>query len=121
MHKKYNIQKKRYFTASVRRIQRHDISVAGPFIMGLDVDRPDIGVHIADTANRYGVDVLRKIAPVLSMKGPSSRIGAYERSLYYGKIRPTYLLRGRRIWVYFDKSDENLAGESVVLAWGYPH
>jgi len=42
----------------VRRIQRHGISVVGSFIMGLDVDRPGIGRQIADTANRYGVDLL---------------------------------------------------------------
>jgi radical SAM superfamily enzyme YgiQ (UPF0313 family) len=58
VHKKYNIQKKRDFKNSVRRIQRHGISVAGSFIMGLDVDRPGIGSQIADTANRYGVDLL---------------------------------------------------------------
>ena len=58
VHKKYNIQKDRDFRASVHRIQRHDITVAGSFIIGLDVDRPGIGLEIADTANRYGVDVL---------------------------------------------------------------
>lgn len=58
VHKKYNIQKERNFRASVRRIQRHGISVAGSFIMGLDVDRAGIGLQIADTANRYGVDLL---------------------------------------------------------------
>ena len=58
LHKKYNMQKERDFGASVRRIQRHGISVAGSFIMGLDVDRPGIGRQIADTANRYGVDIL---------------------------------------------------------------
>jgi radical SAM superfamily enzyme YgiQ (UPF0313 family) len=58
VHKKYNIQKNRDFRASVRRIQRHGISVVGSFIMGLDVDRQGIGRQIADTANRYGVDLL---------------------------------------------------------------
>jgi radical SAM superfamily enzyme YgiQ (UPF0313 family) len=58
VHKKYNIQKDRDFRASVRRIQRHHISVAGSFIMGLDVDRPGVGRQIAGTANRYGVDIL---------------------------------------------------------------
>jgi radical SAM superfamily enzyme YgiQ (UPF0313 family) len=58
VHKKYNIQEDRDFRASVRRIQRHHITVAGSFIMGLDVDRPGIGLQIAATANRYGVDVL---------------------------------------------------------------
>jgi radical SAM superfamily enzyme YgiQ (UPF0313 family) len=58
VHKKYNIQKGRDFKASVSRIQRHGISVAGSFIIGLDVDRPGIGLQIAGTANRYGVDIL---------------------------------------------------------------
>jgi radical SAM superfamily enzyme YgiQ (UPF0313 family) len=58
VHKKYNIQEDRDFRASVRRIQRHHITVAGSFIMGLDVDRPGVGLQIAATANRYGVDVL---------------------------------------------------------------
>jgi radical SAM superfamily enzyme YgiQ (UPF0313 family) len=58
VHKKYNIRESRDFRASVRRIQRHDISVVGSFIMGLDVDRPGIGLQIADAANRYGVDIL---------------------------------------------------------------
>ena len=58
VHKKYNIQKDRDFRASVSRIQRHKISVAGSFIMGLDVDRPGVGLRIAGTANRYGVDIL---------------------------------------------------------------
>lgn len=61
VHKKYNIQKHRDFRASVRRIQRHNISVAGSFIMGLDVDRPGIGLQIARTAERYGVDVLNAL------------------------------------------------------------
>ena len=61
VHKKYNIQKDRDFRASVRRIQRHYISVAGSFIMGLDIDRSGIGLQIADTANQYGVDVLNTL------------------------------------------------------------
>lgn len=61
VHKKYNIQKDRDFRASVRRIQRHGISVAGSFIMGLDVDRPGIGLQIAATAARYGVDFLNAL------------------------------------------------------------
>jgi radical SAM superfamily enzyme YgiQ (UPF0313 family) len=58
LHKKYNIQKERDFGASVRRIQQHGICVAGSFIMGLDVDRPGIGLQIAATADRYDVDIL---------------------------------------------------------------
>jgi radical SAM superfamily enzyme YgiQ (UPF0313 family) len=61
VHKKYNIQKNRDFRASVRRIQRHGISVVGSFIMGLDVDRPGIGRQIADTATQYGVDLLNAL------------------------------------------------------------
>lgn len=58
VHKEFNIQKGRDFKAYVRRIQWHGISVVGSFIMGLDVDEQGIGQQIADTANRYGVDVI---------------------------------------------------------------
>ncbi len=58
VHKKYNIQKDRDYGVSVRRIQSYNITVAGSFIMGLDVDRHGIGLNIADTANKYGVDIL---------------------------------------------------------------
>lgn len=58
IHKKYNIQNGRDFRESVRRIQDHGITVAGSFIMGLDVDRPGIGLQIARTAEEYGVDVM---------------------------------------------------------------
>jgi radical SAM superfamily enzyme YgiQ (UPF0313 family) len=58
VHKKFNIQKGRDFKTSVKRIQRHGIVVAGSFIMGLDVDEPGIGRQIADTATRYGLDLL---------------------------------------------------------------
>jgi len=58
VHKKFNIQAGRDFKASVRRIQRHGILVAGSFIMGLDVDEQGIGHQIFDTANRYGLDFL---------------------------------------------------------------
>jgi radical SAM superfamily enzyme YgiQ (UPF0313 family) len=58
VHKKFNLQKGRDIKASVRRIQKHRIMVAGSFIMGLDSDRKGIGVRIAETANDYGVDTL---------------------------------------------------------------
>lgn len=56
--KKFNVHKGRDFRASVRRIQRHGILVVGSFIIGLDVDRPGIGRHIAEVACRYGLDNL---------------------------------------------------------------
>ncbi len=56
--KKFNLLKGRDFRASVRRIQRHNILVAGSFIIGLDVDEPGIGRRIAEVARRYGVDNL---------------------------------------------------------------
>jgi len=59
--KKYNLLKNRDFRASVRRIQRHGILVAGSFIIGLDVDGPGIGNHIAKVASRYGVDSLNAL------------------------------------------------------------
>jgi radical SAM superfamily enzyme YgiQ (UPF0313 family) len=56
--KKFNLLKGRDFRASVRRIQQHNILVAGSFIMGLDVDEPGIGERIAETASQYGVDII---------------------------------------------------------------
>jgi len=59
--KKFNLLKDRDFRASVRRIQRHNILVAGSFIIGLDVDEPGIGKRIAEVAGRYGVDNLNTL------------------------------------------------------------
>jgi len=50
--KKFNLLKGRDFRASVRRIQRHNIMVAGSFIIGLDIDRPGIGNRIARGASQ---------------------------------------------------------------------
>jgi radical SAM superfamily enzyme YgiQ (UPF0313 family) len=59
--KKFNLLKGRDFRASVRRIQRHSILVAGSFIIGLDIDEPGIGKRIAEAASRYGVDNLNTL------------------------------------------------------------
>jgi len=59
--KKFNLLKDRDFRASVRRIQRHGILVAGSFIIGLDVDEPGIGKDIAEVARGYGVDNLNAL------------------------------------------------------------
>jgi radical SAM superfamily enzyme YgiQ (UPF0313 family) len=56
--KKFNLLKGRDFRNSVRRIQRHGILVVGSFIIGLDIDKPGIGKHIAEVAHRYGLDNL---------------------------------------------------------------
>jgi radical SAM superfamily enzyme YgiQ (UPF0313 family) len=56
--KKFNLLKGRDIRASVQRIQRHHILVAGSFIMGLDIDEPGIGKRIAEVAGQYGVDNL---------------------------------------------------------------
>ena len=48
--KKFNFLNGRDSCASVRRIQRHGILVAGSFIMGLDIDEPGIGKLIAEAA-----------------------------------------------------------------------
>ncbi|MFC1562536.1 B12-binding domain-containing radical SAM protein [candidate division KSB1 bacterium] len=53
---KFNLLKGRDYRASIRRIQRHNIVVVGSFIIGLDIDKPGIGKHIADMASQYGVD-----------------------------------------------------------------
>jgi radical SAM superfamily enzyme YgiQ (UPF0313 family) len=59
--KKFNLLNGRDFCASVGRIQRHGILVAGSFIIGLDVDKPGIGKRIAEVAGRYGVDNLNAL------------------------------------------------------------
>jgi radical SAM superfamily enzyme YgiQ (UPF0313 family) len=55
---KFTLLKDRDIRASVRRIQRHNMLVAGSFIIGLDADEAGIGARIAETAGRYGVDHL---------------------------------------------------------------
>jgi radical SAM superfamily enzyme YgiQ (UPF0313 family) len=57
VHKKFNIQNGRDFRASVRNIQKHGIVVVGSFIMGIDTDKPGIGLVLDDAARRYGVDM----------------------------------------------------------------
>ena len=59
--KKFNIMKHRDLRASVRRIQRHGLVVAGSFIMGLDTDHRGIGERIALAADHYGVDILNAL------------------------------------------------------------
>ncbi len=59
--KKFSLLKERDFRASVRRIQRHNMLVVGSFIIGLDIDKPGIGEHIAEAANQYGVDYLNML------------------------------------------------------------
>jgi radical SAM superfamily enzyme YgiQ (UPF0313 family) len=59
--KKFNLLKGRDFRASVRRIQRHHILVAGSFIIGLDIDELGIGKRIAEVASQYGVDFLNAL------------------------------------------------------------
>ena len=53
--------KNRDLRASVDRIHRHGIMVAGSFALGLDVDRKGIGRQIADAGHRYGIDVLNTL------------------------------------------------------------
>ncbi|MFY9726286.1 MAG: radical SAM protein [Bryobacteraceae bacterium] len=54
--KKFNLQQGRDFRASVRRIQRHGLSVVGSFIIGIDTDKRGIGETIARAAREYGID-----------------------------------------------------------------
>lgn len=56
--RKFSLLKSRDYRQSVRRIQRHNILVAGSFIMGFDTDEPGCGKRIADLATEYGVDGL---------------------------------------------------------------
>jgi radical SAM superfamily enzyme YgiQ (UPF0313 family) len=59
--KKFNLVGGRDIPASVRRIQRHKILVVGSFVIGLDIDGPGIGRHVAETASRYGVHGLNAL------------------------------------------------------------
>lgn len=59
--KKFNLVNGHDFAASVRRIQRHGILVAGSFIVGLDADESGIGQRIADAARLYGMDILNTL------------------------------------------------------------
>jgi radical SAM superfamily enzyme YgiQ (UPF0313 family) len=43
---------------SIQRIQRHNIIIAGSFIIGLDSDQAGIGERIARVASQYGIDNL---------------------------------------------------------------
>jgi len=54
--KKFNLQKGRDFSASVRRIRQHGICVVGSFIIGIDTDQRGIGEAIARAAREYGID-----------------------------------------------------------------
>jgi len=58
INKKFNIPRGRDLKASVRRIQRHGIGVAGSFIIGLDADQKGIGRQIVAAAKHYGLDIL---------------------------------------------------------------
>jgi radical SAM superfamily enzyme YgiQ (UPF0313 family) len=59
--KKFNARGDRDFRASVRRIHRHKILVAGSFVIGLDVDGPGIGRRVAEAASHYRVDTLNAL------------------------------------------------------------
>ena len=59
--KKFYLLKERDFRASVKRIQRHNMLVVGSFIIGLDIDKPGIGKHVAEVAHQYGVDYLNML------------------------------------------------------------
>jgi len=59
--KRFNLRDGRDIRASVRRIQRHGIMVVGSFIVGLDVDRPGVGMRVAKLAVRYGLDHLNTL------------------------------------------------------------
>jgi radical SAM superfamily enzyme YgiQ (UPF0313 family) len=59
--KKFNLINGRDFRDSVQRIQRYKIIVTGSFIIGLDIDEPGIGTHVAEVADRYGVDSLNAL------------------------------------------------------------
>ncbi len=58
VNKKFNVRSAAEIKASVRRLQRHGITVMGSFIFGLDSDRKHVGMQIAEAASAYGLDGL---------------------------------------------------------------
>ena len=56
--KKFNLRGDRDMRASVRRIRRHRIVVAGSFIIGLNTDRPGAGARIVQACRDYDIDIL---------------------------------------------------------------
>jgi radical SAM superfamily enzyme YgiQ (UPF0313 family) len=56
--KKFTIRNTRQMRDSVRRIQKHGITVLGSFILGLDIDVQGCGEQIASAARAYGLDIL---------------------------------------------------------------
>ncbi len=56
IHKKFNIVRGKDIPGSVRRIQKHRISVVGSFIMGIDTDEKGIGEITAQASSAYGLD-----------------------------------------------------------------
>jgi len=59
--KKFNLFKGRDFREAIQRLQKHNIMVAGSFIIGLDIDEPGIGKRIARMASHYGLDNLNAL------------------------------------------------------------
>jgi radical SAM superfamily enzyme YgiQ (UPF0313 family) len=92
LSKKFNLQQGRDFRTSIKRIQRHGILVAGSFIIGLDIDKPGIGAHVARTASQYGVDMLNTLF-----------------------LTP---LPGTRLWEQM-KADERIAFDTFPEDWQY--
>ena len=84
VHKKFNIRGDRDFRASVKRIQKHGISVTGSFIMGLDVDTPGIGERVSQAAQQYGVDIAN-----LLVSTPLPGTDLYKKTAAEGRIFAT--------------------------------
>lgn len=61
LKKSFNRRNGRDLRASVQRIQRHGMIVAGSFALGLDCDRRGIGRRIASAGRHYGLDVINTL------------------------------------------------------------
>ncbi len=81
INKKFNIPRGRDLKASVRRIQRYGIGVAGSFIIGLAADQKGIGRQIAAVAKHYGLDILN-----LLFLTPLPGTGLWQRMEAEGRI-----------------------------------
>jgi radical SAM superfamily enzyme YgiQ (UPF0313 family) len=71
VRKRFNAHNGRDFRASVCRIQRHNILVAGSFILGLNIHGPGIGRRVAQAATDCGVDIL---SPLLLTPLPGTEL-----------------------------------------------
>ncbi|MBF0275263.1 MAG: B12-binding domain-containing radical SAM protein [Nitrospinae bacterium] len=58
LNKKFSIRSSDKMVATIDRIHKYGISIAGSFIIGLDSDSPGIGRNVSEEAKQLGIDVI---------------------------------------------------------------